>query len=275
MKKRILLLILFLMGFGILLYPLVTQIVSNFNQSYAILNYQQTISQLDDEVKQSLKEEANHYNHQLLEQATVIEGKSYLSLLDVGEAMAYIQIPKIKVDLPIYHGTSEVALQKGVGHMENTSLPVGGAGTHAVLTGHTGLPQATLFTNLTKLELGDTFSIHLLDEVLYYEVDQIKVVLPEETSDLQIIEGEDYVTLITCTPYGVNSHRLLVRGTRVEEVESEEEETSSTIESQSSPKKEVVDSQNQLLMNSKIYLVLGIITLIGSILFIVKIRKRG
>lgn len=275
MKKRILLLILFLMGFGILLYPLVTQIVSNFNQSYAILNYQQTISQLDDEVKQSLKEEANHYNHQLLEQVTVIEGKSYLSLLDVGEAMAYIQIPKIKVDLPIYHGTSEAALQKGVGHMENTSLPVGGLGTHAVLTGHTGLPQATLFTNLTKLELGDTFSIHLLDEVLYYEVDQIKVVLPEETSDLQIIEGEDYVTLITCTPYGVNSHRLLVRGTRVEEVESEEEETSSATESQSSSKKEVVDLQNQLLMNSKIYLVLGIITLIGSILFIVKIRKRG
>lgn len=275
MKKRILLLILFLMGFGILLYPVVTQIVSNFNQSYAILNYQQTISQLDDEVKQSLKEEANHYNHQLLEQVTVIEGKSYLSLLDVGEAMAYIQIPKIKVDLPIYHGTSEAALQKGVGHMENTSLPVGGLGTHAVLTGHTGLPQATLFTNLTKLELGDTFSIHLLDEVLYYEVDQIKVVLPEETSDLQIIEGEDYVTLITCTPYGVNSHRLLVRGTRVEEVESEEEETSSATESQSSSKKEVVDLQNQLLMNSKIYLVLGIITLIGSILFIVKIRKRG
>ena len=275
MKKRILLLILFLMGFGILLYPVVTQIVSNFNQSYAILNYQQTISQLDDEVKQSLKEEANHYNHQLLEQATVIEGKSYLSLLDVGEAMGYIQIPKIKVDLPIYHGTSEAALQKGVGHMENTSLPVGGLGTHAVLTGHTGLPQATLFTNLTKLELGDTFSIHLLDEVLYYEVDQIKVVLPEETSDLQIIEGEDYVTLITCTPYGVNSHRLLVRGTRVEEVESEEEETSSATESQSSSKKEVVDLQNQLLMNSKIYLVLGIITLIGSILFIVKIRKRG
>lgn len=265
----------FFMGFCILLYPLVTQIVSSYNQSYAILNYQQTISKLDDEVKQSLKEEANHYNQQLLEQATVIEGKSYLSLLDVGEAMGYIQIPKINADLPIYHGTSDAALQKGVGHMENTSLPVGGVGTHAILTGHTGLPHATLFTNLTKLELGDIFSIHLLDEVLYYQVDQIKVVLPEETSDLQIIEGEDYVTLVTCTPYAVNSHRLLVRGTRIENAESELKEAAFITDSQTATEKEVLGLQDQLLMNLKIYIILGIIMFIVSILFIIRRKKEG
>lgn len=275
MKKKLPILIIFLVGVGVLLYPIVSNVLAGFTQTRVISNYEEAVSSLSQDEKNQELEKANQYNSNLINSSEEVEGVSYVDLLNIGEVMAYLEIPKIKVKLPIYHGTSDAVLERGIGHMEKSSLPVGGSSTHAVLTGHTGLPQAMLLTDLTKLEVGDSFYIHLFDEVLAYQVNQIKVVLPEETSDLQIIEGEDYVTLITCTPYGVNTHRLLIRGTRVEEVESEEEETSCATESQSSSKKEVVDSQNQLLMNSKIYLVLGVITLIGTILFIVRRRKRG
>jgi len=129
--------------------------------------------------------------------------------------MAYIEIPKIQVTLPIYHGVGEEVLKKGIGHMEGTSLPIGGSGTHCLLTGHTGLPEAKLFTDLTKMEIGDQFYIEVLESELVYQVDQIKVIEPEDLGNLYTEEEEDYVTLITCTPYGVNSHRLLVRGTRI------------------------------------------------------------
>lgn len=275
MKKKLPILIIFLLGVGVLLYPIVSNVLAGFTQTRVISNYEEAVSRLSQDEKNQELEKANQYNSNLINSSEEVEGVSYVDLLNIGEVMAYLEIPKIKVKLPIYHGTSDAVLERGIGHMEKSSLPVGGSSTHAVLTGHTGLPQSMLLTDLTKLEVGDSFYIHLFDEVLAYQVNQIKVVLPEETSDLQIIEGEDYVTLITCTPYGVNTHRLLVRGTRVEEVESEEEERSYATESQSSSKKEVVDSQNQLLMNSKIYLVLGVITLIGTIIFIVRRRKRG
>ena len=137
--------------------------------------------------------------------------------------MGYLEIPSIEVYLPIYHGTSEGVLQSGIGHLGNTSLPIGGENTHAVLSGHTGLPNARLLTVLDKLQEGDQFYIHVLDEILAYEVDQIKVVEPDDISDIFIEEGEDYVTLVTCTPYGINSHRLLVRGTRVPYTEEKKE----------------------------------------------------
>ena len=142
--------------------------------------------------------------------------------------MGHVNIPEINVNLPIYHGTSEEVLQKGVGHLENTSLPVGGEDTHTVLSGHTGLPSAELFNNLSELEEGDEFYLHILGEVLAYKIDQIKVVEPQETSDLLIDPTKDYATLVTCTPYGVNSHRLLVRGTRIPYVENMENEQITT-----------------------------------------------
>ena len=152
-----------------------------------------------------------------------ITGTSYADIIGIGESLGYITIPKINVNLPIYEGTDDIVLSKGVGHMSMTSYPLGGESTHCVLTGHRGLPEAVLFTDLDQLEIGDKFYLHTLDEVLAYQVDQIKVVLPTETSDLEIVEGEDYCTLVTCTPYGINSHRLLVRGTRAEYTGEEEE----------------------------------------------------
>jgi sortase A len=146
------------------------------------------------------------------------EKEEYNSLLDVSGTgiMAYIEIPRINVVLPVYHGTNEDVLQTAVGHLEGTSLPVGGAGTHCVLSGHRGLPSARLFTDLDKLTSGDTFVLNVLDEVLTYEVDQIRIVLPSDLSELVIEDGKDYCTLVTCTPYGINTHRLLVRGKRIE-----------------------------------------------------------
>lgn len=276
MKRKLPIILIFLIGICILLYPAVSNVLASFTQTRVISNYEEAVSRLSPEEKTEEIKKANQYNSSLVSNETeVVEGVSYVDLLNVGEVMAYLEIPKIKVKLPIYHGTSDAVLERGIGHMEKSSLPVGGSSTHAVLTGHTGLPQASLLTNLTKLEIGDQFYIHLLDEVLAYQVDQIKVVLPEETSDLQIIEGEDFVTLITCTPYGVNTHRLLVRGTRVEYVESEVQATNSIIENEISPPKDAVESSNQSFINPKIYITVAILIVVGSILFIVKKRKRG
>ena len=149
---------------------------------------------------------------------------NYLDCLNIGGVMGYIAIPKIRVRLPIYHGTSEEVLQKGVGHIESTALPIGGDFTHAILTGHRGLPSAKLFTDLDQLKVGDRFYIYVLDEVLAYEVDEIHTVLPDELQNLQTVKGRDLLTLITCTPYAVNTHRLLVRGFRVPYVPEEAEE---------------------------------------------------
>ena len=161
--------------------------------------------------------EAEEYN-QSLNSASKASAVSYEDLLSVTDTIGYLEIPKISVYMPIYHGIDAAVLEKGIGHMPETSLPVGGESTHCVLSGHTGLPPAKILTDLTKMEEGDFFYIHVLGKTLAYKVDQIKVVLPEETDDIKIVEGKDYVTLLTCTPYGVNSHRLLVRGERTDYV---------------------------------------------------------
>lgn len=214
-------------GMGIMSYPFVSSAIAQHNATVAIQNYDSSVDDMDAEKLDALKEAAHAYNQQL---STVmangdqdVSGTSYADILGVGESLGYITIPRINVNLPIYEGTSEAVLTKGVGHLELTSYPLGGESTHCVLTGHRGLPEAVLFTDLDQLEVGDKFYLHTLDEVLAYQVDQIKIVLPEETFDLEIVEGEDLCTLLTCHPYGINSHRLLVRGIRCEYTGEEEE----------------------------------------------------
>ena len=176
--------------------------------------------------KKQMLEEAQEYNQSLVNTTKLYDpfsttgkpSKEYMNLLNVSKdgMMAYLQIPKIDVKLPIYHSTNNGVLQKGVGHMEGSSLPIGGTSTHAVLSGHRGLPNSKLFTDLDKMKVGDIFYISVLGDTLAYEVDQIKTVLPSQTDDIEIVDGEDYVTLVTCTPYSVNTHRLLVRGKRTD-----------------------------------------------------------
>ena len=181
---------------------------------------------LDDEVYEALWAEAEAYNETLPDKADrfnmseeeLEEYQTYLSVSGTN-VIGYIEIDKIGCYLPIYHGTDESVLQVGVGHLEGSSLPVGGPGTHCVISGHRGLPSAKLFTDLDQMEVGDTFVLYVLDETLTYEVDQIRIVEPTEMSELAIVEGEDYCTLVTCTPYGINTHRLLVRGHRIENEE--------------------------------------------------------
>lgn len=219
--------IMIISGMGIMSYPFVSNAVAERNATVAIQDYANAVESMDEEKLDALKEAAQAYNQQL---NTVlasgnegVTGTSYADIIGVGESLGFITIPKINVNLPIYEGTDESVLRKGVGHMSMTSYPLGGESTHCVLTGHRGLPEAVLFTDLDQLEAGDKFYLHTLDEVLAYRVDQIKVVLPTETSDLEIIPGGDYCTLVTCTPYGINSHRMLVRGVRAEYTGEEEE----------------------------------------------------
>ena len=211
-----------LSGIGVASYPVISNMVAQRHASTAIQNYDETVQNMDTEKLDAAKEAARRYNEQLgsaLDRDAAGEaeetGTSYVDLIDVGESLGYITIPKIDVNLPIYEGTSDDVLLKGVGHLEGSSYPLGGESTHSVLTGHRGLAEAVLFTDLDKLQEGDKFYLHIMDEVLAYQVDQVKVVLPEETDDLTIVQGQDYCTLVTCTPYAINTHRMLVRGTRV------------------------------------------------------------
>ena len=226
MKKSrastVILIIVFLVGLSLLLYPSLSDYWNSFRQSRAIASYVESVSHLDNQEYQALLEEARAYNASLVGDKTRFspteeETAEYLTLLgSTGGAVGYIEVPVISLSLPIYLGTSETVLQVGVGTMEGSTLPIGGESTHAVLTGHRGLPSATLFTGLDRLVQGDMFHIHILNETCTYEVDQILIVEPAEMDALEIVEGEDYCTLVTCTPYGVNSHRMLVRGHRIE-----------------------------------------------------------
>ena len=231
MKKnvvRIILIVGFCVGLIISLYPLISNIYSRRNQIQVINDYTEDIKEIDTKQIAKELELANAYNRKL-NQTIVLTDPFDPSAIDMADdvyydilnytddgVMAYINIPKIDVNLPIYHGTDSEHMLKGVGHLVGTSFPVGGIDTHAVLSAHSGLSTAELFTNLADLKKGDLFYIHVLDDVLAYEVDKINVVKPDETNDLKIVPGQDYVTLVTCTPYGINSHRLLVRGHRVE-----------------------------------------------------------
>lgn len=218
-----LLVVILFVGLSLLLYPTFSDYWNSFHQTKAISSYAQQVADLDEEKYEEIWTAAWAYNQSLLGRNTGFaleedQQMEYDRLLDVSGlgVMGYIEIPEISVSLPIYHGTDESVLQVAVGHLEWSSLPVGGEGSHCVLSGHRGLPSAKLFTNLDKLREGDVFLLRVLDEVLTYEVDQILIVEPQETSALTIVEGEDLCTLVTCTPYGINSHRLLVRGHRIE-----------------------------------------------------------
>lgn len=229
MKKNwstILLIVILIIGLSLLLYPTFSDWWNSFHQSRAIASYTEQVANMDDEKYDEIWTDAWEYNQSLLENPnsfvlTDEQVVRYEQLLDVAGSgiMGYIEIPAIDVMLPIYHGTDEAVLQIAVGHLEWTSLPVGGESSHCVVSGHRGLPSAQLFTDLDKMVEGDIFILHVLDEILTYEVDQIRIVEPSETDDLLIVEGEDLCTLVTCTPYGVNSHRMLVRGHRTENIE--------------------------------------------------------
>ena len=229
MKKKVstgFIVIIFLAGLSLLLYPTFSDYWNSFHQTQAIASYSKEVSQLDDETFEELKEEAIAYNNSLIGKSNRLnlskaDEKEYESLLDVTGTgiMGYIEISKIRCSLPIYHGTDDAVLQIAIGHIPGSSLPVGGESTHCVLSGHRGLPSAKLFSKLDQLEVGDTFVLRVLDDVLTYEVDQILIVEPQEINSLQIEEGKDLCTLVTCTPYGVNTHRLLVRGHRIENLE--------------------------------------------------------
>lgn len=232
MKKKknrgttVLLLAILLAGAALLAYPSFSNYWNSFHQTQMIAHYAEEMANVDAERYQAMLEDARNYNETLLTRTNMYlldeqQREQYESLLDVTGlgTIGYIEIPSIDCTLPIYHGTSDGVLQVAVGHLDWTSLPVGGESTHAVLSGHRGLPSAKLFTDLDKLIVGDLFMIRVLDEVLTYEVDQIRIVEPHETSTLLIEPGKDLCTLVTCTPYGINTHRLLVRGHRVANVE--------------------------------------------------------
>lgn len=217
----------FFTGLSLLLYPVVSNYWNSLHQSRAIASYVDAVTELNGNLYEDLWKEAQAYNISLSEDPDRLlpdeeEQRSYNKLLNITESgiIGYIEIPAINVILPVYHGTDEEVLQIAIGHIEGSSLPVGGKGTHCVISGHRGLPSSRLFTDLDQLVEGDLFMLRVLDETLTYEVDQIRIVDPEDISLLEIEEGKDLCTLITCTPYGVNSHRLLVRGHRVENQEA-------------------------------------------------------
>lgn len=233
--STIVLVAVFLVGLSLLLYPTVSDYWNTLYQSKAIAGYNEAVSNLDEAECGRLWQEAVAYNQTLVGKddrflMTDEERSKYESLLDMDGTgiIGSIDIPSLQCSFPIYHGTDEGVLQIAIGHIEGSSLPVGGEGTHCVLSGHRGLPSARLFTDIDKLEKGDRFSLRVLNRTLTYEVDRISIVLPYEVENLAIEEGKDYCTLVTCTPYGVNSHRLLVRGHRVE---SEQDDQSARITS--------------------------------------------
>lgn len=218
----------FFIGLSLLLYPTISDWWNSTHQSQTIETYSKKVASMDTKRYQKELADAEAYNQNIAErgiQWTMTSGEfqTYDSLLNVAGngVMCYIEIPKIQCKLPVYHGTEKSVLQIAVGHIAGSSLPVGGPGTHCVISGHRGLPSAKLFSNIDQLQKGDHFMLHTLNETLTYEVDQIRIVLPDELDDLQIVPGEDLCTLVTCTPYGVNTHRLLVRGHRVENDKSE------------------------------------------------------
>lgn len=221
-------LLVILVGVGILVYPSLSEYVYEKNSSMAVSSYDDSIRRMEQARKDELRGQAEAYNRRLAEENgfskpaldeynNPITPPDYWDILDVdgNGMMGYISIPRMNVTIPMYHGTSEEVLQVAIGHLQNTSLPVGGESTHTVLSGHRGLPSKALFTDLDQVQVGDVFYLTVLNQTNCYQVDQILTVLPHETDELSIVKGEDYVTLVTCTPYGVNSHRLLVRGTRI------------------------------------------------------------
>ena len=265
--KIIICVLIFAVGLSVLLYPAVSNYVHQKHQLGVIEDYRKQAEKMSQEQIEALKNDARRYNERLADIA--INGSAsetssdleYQNLLNIsGDVMAYITIPVCDISLPIRHGCGEEVLQKSAGHIPESSLPIGGENTHTVITAHRGLPSAKLFTNIDSLKVGDLFFIHGLDETLAYRVNQIKVVLPNDTSDLQITLGKDYATLLTCTPYGINTHRLIVRGERTEYIREVEEE-------------QVADAKKKYNKTVILY-VIGIIAAILVMLIVYFIRKR-
>lgn len=227
--STILLTVILLTGLSVMLYPTVSDYWNSFHQSRAIADYDAVVAELDEADYDALFAVAEEYNEKLRELGAPFSnheeiGELYYSVLDVAGngIIGYISIPKINVNLPIYHGTSDSVLNVAVGHLEGSSLPIGGEGRHSVLSAHRGLPSAKLFTDLDRMEKGDIFTITVLNRTFTYEVDQILIVEPTQMEALNVASGKDYCTLLTCTPYGINSHRMLVRGCRIDNIEREE-----------------------------------------------------
>jgi LPXTG-site transpeptidase (sortase) family protein len=225
----LILLIVFFIGLSVLLYPALSQYWNSRVQSKAILDYDRTLTQMSEEDYSIELDRANEYNEKLRKLRYPLRDykkldKEYNEAVNIGGngLMGYIAIDKLQLEIPIYHGASDIVLNSACGHYEGSSLPVGGESTHSVLMAHRGLPHAKLFTNLDKMQIGDVFVINILGQELTYEVVQIKIVLPDDVSDVQIVPGEDYCTLVTCTPYAINTHRLLVQGTRIETIRHRE-----------------------------------------------------
>lgn len=278
MKKGTIYLLIFLLfaaGAAMFIYPALSSYVSEKNQISAVSDYDELVRQMQEEKLDEEWNKAVRYNESLMGEPVhdpFLEGsgkalpQNYLDILHISDTMGTVEIPKISVNLSIYHGTDAATLDKGIGHMRQTALPIGGEGTHAVLTGHTGLPNARMFDGLTKLEIGDKFYIHVLGRTMAYEVDRIDTVLPEEIELLNPIEGEDHITLLTCTPYGVNTHRLLVRGVRVPYVEEEFYEQLA--------KQEGMSLFEQLIINAAIIGAAILAVLVTVIILRVRRRKK-
>ncbi|MBY0598581.1 class C sortase [Bacillus bingmayongensis] len=266
MKRNIILGCIFLLGLGIFLYPVISNWFATRTHYSQISSYDEKIKSFQKKELERREKEANKYNKQVqISTQTFADpfgeqqknnGKPYADALNIGDVMGYVEIPKIKVKLPIYHGTSEEVLSRGIGHLDKSSLPIGGDSTHTVLTGHRGLPSAVLFTDLDKMKESDVFYIHSLDKVLVYQVDQIKTVLPSEIDDLLIVNGQDYATLLTCTPYGVNTHRLLVRGHRIPY----------------EPKEKAVTSESSMLGGWEF--IASIVTILVTVVIFILIKRR-
>lgn len=289
MKNRRLTLILFIgilcgiAALGITVYPIIGNYVSSKNKSTVLTEYSDTVEKLEDSSIYEMLGEARAYNETLtpgtisMESVFTQEGQQYAAedyydLLNVNAAgvMGYIEIPKIAVYLPIYHGTESEVLEMGIGHLIGSSLPVGGESTHTILTGHSGMAREKMFSDLDQLKAGDVFYLHILNQTLAYEVDQTKIVLPENTDYLGIEKGKDYCTLVTCTPFGVNTHRLLVRGHRVEYTENTDEQEAKN-EDSSAP----VISTWQRQYIKGLLIGLGILVVSISIARMTVFRKRG
>lgn len=275
MKKKIPIIILFLVGLAILLYPTVSNEVNKYLHSNSIVTYDDSVDKMTDREKADQKKKAQDYNEGLRIKG-LSDDMQYKDVLSVEGFMGYIDIPKIDVFLPIYHGSDDYVLHNGVGHLEDTSLPIGGESTHCVLTGHTGLPESMLFTDIDKLVEGDIFYIHVLDEVHAYKVDQIKVVEPYEVNELKIVDGEDYITLVTCTPYGINSHRLLVRGTRLPYNGSTTDNLSAEDREQIEAHKPRTahDNSQALFTRLIIYAVIAILLIVGIIILVAVVSRK-
>lgn len=274
--------ILILGGLVIFLYPTVSNYLAEKNQVEIIREYEEMVVQINENQINEEMQKAKTYNENLSGEPVhdpFVAGsgyalpENYKEVLNLSEdgVMAYIEIPKISVYLPIYHGTSNEVLEKGVGHIQSTSIPIGGISTHSVLTGHTGLPSAELFTRLDELDIGDIFYIHVLNEVLTYKIYETKVILPDDIDELQITSGKDLITLVTCTPYGINTHRLLVKAERTEYEEYVTDEKEINTDNSNSENKE---EKNYYIEGIKIgILIFIVIIIIMIIIFIIKKKK--